>query len=82
MNLSIGKTVRFVCDYILQILFKGFLKDHYGKYDYAYYFGGVAVVLGSFVLAYGNLRNWRQTRRETNSNDHERNGKLTSGNKG
>ncbi|XP_052788353.1 monocarboxylate transporter 4-like [Mya arenaria] len=35
----------------------GYLKDKYGKYDYTFYFGGTAILVGGTILLAGNIRN-------------------------
>ena len=34
----------------------GLLKDVYGSYDGAFYFGGSAILAGAFIMAGGNIR--------------------------
>ena len=40
-----------MCVYIV-----GLLKDVYGSYDGAFYFGGSAILAGAFIMAGGNIR--------------------------
>ncbi|CAC5375664.1 SLC16A14 [Mytilus coruscus] len=42
----------------------GLLKDLNGKYDYAFYFGGSAVLLGSCILLVSNVIHFLKSRRE------------------
>ncbi|CAG2190157.1 SLC16A14 [Mytilus edulis] len=42
----------------------GLLKDLNGKYDYAFYFGGIAVLLGSCILLVSNIIHFLKSRRE------------------
>jgi hypothetical protein len=52
----------FYLSYNELILCKGFLKDINGMYDYAFYFGGSGVLLGSLVLTVTNVVHYIQTR--------------------
>lgn len=44
----------------------GLLKDIYGSYDGAFYFGGSAILAGALVMAGGNVRKVYVDRQEKN----------------
>ena len=61
-------------EYSLSVL--GLLKDIYGSYDGAFYFGGSAILAGALIMAGGNIRKIyvdRQEEKKKNSNTADAN---------